>query len=227
MNKKKFNACFIMPAFNEQKNIAYLIKKLKKIGDVIVVDDCSTDKTNIISKRNGALVVKHQNNLGYDHALFSGLKKAKQLSYKFAITIDADKQHNINDAKKILKYLKKGNSIVYGERKNFQRFMELIISVYTNFFKNIKDPLCGLKGYNIQRCLKYGLLNKNNYIGTNVLLNSYESGLKSHKFKINVNQRENKSKFGGVYSGNAKIFRVLFIILLIDFIKLFNSKYNY
>ena len=30
-----------------------------------------------------------------------------------------------------------------------------------------------LKGYNIKRCLKYGLLSKNNNIGTNVLLNSF------------------------------------------------------
>ena len=51
MSKKKFDTCFIMPAFNEQNNIAYLIKKLKKIGDVIVVDDCSSDKTNVISKK--------------------------------------------------------------------------------------------------------------------------------------------------------------------------------
>lgn len=226
MSKKKFDTCFIMPAFNEQNNIAYLIKKLKKIGDVIVVDDCSSDKTNVISKKNGALVIKHQNNLGYDHALFSGFKKAKQLSYKFAITIDADKQHNINDAKKILRYLKKGNEIVYGERRKFQRFMEFIFSVYTSCFKNIKDPLCGLKGYNIKRCLKYGLLSKNNNIGTNVLLNSFGSNLRTYKLRINVNRRINKSRFGGVFNGNVKIFRIFFYILLIDFIKLFNSKYN-
>tara|TARA_B100000989_G_scaffold255083_1_gene203888 strand:+ start:5844 stop:6545 length:702 start_codon:yes stop_codon:yes gene_type:complete len=227
MNKKKFDTCFIMPTFNEQKNIAYLIKRLKKIGDVVIVDDCSTDKTNIISKKNGALVIKHQNNLGYDHALFSGLKKAKKLSYKFAITLDADKQHNINDAKKILKYLKRGNSIVYGERKNFQRLMESIFSFYTSYFKNIKDPLCGLKGYNIKRCLKYGLLDRNNNIGTNVLLNSSKSNLKTHKFKINVNKRKNKSRFGGILVGNAKIFKVFLNMLIIDFINLFNSKYNY
>ena len=38
----------------------------------------------ILFQKNGAIVIKHQNNLGYDHALFSGFKK-KQLSYKFAI----------------------------------------------------------------------------------------------------------------------------------------------
>ena len=46
MNK---NICFIIPAYNEE-NIAKVILKCKKIGEVLVINDGSYDNTENISK---------------------------------------------------------------------------------------------------------------------------------------------------------------------------------
>ena len=50
-----------IPAYNEEKNIAKIIVKLKKTVDqILVCDDGSTDSTSAIAESLGATVIKHQ-----------------------------------------------------------------------------------------------------------------------------------------------------------------------
>ena len=87
-----------MPAYNEEKNIASIIIKLKKITDsIIVCDDGSSDLTGEIAHNLGALVIKHPKNLGYGAAIHSLFLKAKELGLDSLITLDADGQHRIED----------------------------------------------------------------------------------------------------------------------------------
>ena len=60
MLKKNHNICFIIPAFNEEKRISKIILNLRKLGEVIVIDDFSSDKTNLIAKKSGAKVIKQK-----------------------------------------------------------------------------------------------------------------------------------------------------------------------
>jgi glycosyltransferase involved in cell wall biosynthesis len=226
MLKKNHNICFIIPAFNEEKRISKIILNLRKLGEVIVIDDFSSDKTNLIAKKSGAKVIKQKKNYGYDHALYTGFKKANDLSFKYIITFDADGQHSIKDAKKIIKLLNKSYILVYGNRKFRQRFMEKIFSLYANFFFDISDPLCGLKGYNLKMCRKHGLLKKKNYIGTKVLLECKIKKLNILEINISTTRRKDKSRFGRLLKGNLKILKVFIIIVFKDFMNLFLPKKN-
>ena len=59
-----------IPAYNEEKNIASIITKLKNITDsIIVCDDGSSDMTSEISKNLGAVVISHKKNMGYGAAI--------------------------------------------------------------------------------------------------------------------------------------------------------------
>ena len=61
-----------LPAFNEEKNIASIILKLKKKYELVIVcDDGSNDLTASISEEMGAIVVKHKKNLAYGVAIRS------------------------------------------------------------------------------------------------------------------------------------------------------------
>ena len=61
-----------LPAFNEEKNIASLISKIKKLYDtVIVCDDGSSDLTGEIASKMGAIVISHEKNMGYGAAIRS------------------------------------------------------------------------------------------------------------------------------------------------------------
>ena len=70
-----------IPAYNEEKNIASIIVKLKKITNkIIVCNDGSTDLTGEIAKKLGATVINHPKNLGYGSGIRSIFQKAHACS---------------------------------------------------------------------------------------------------------------------------------------------------
>ena len=107
-----------IPAFNEEKNIAGIITRLKKITDTIIVcDDGSTDLTSDISKEVGATVINHKKILGYGAAIKSIFLKSKDLDGDILVTFDADGQHRIEDIENVVKPIIDGNSdLVIGSR---------------------------------------------------------------------------------------------------------------
>jgi len=80
----------IIPAYNEQKTIADVIKKIKRvpeIKEILLVDDGSTDSTVSTARKYGVRVVKHHKNLGKGAAMKTGAHEAK---HNLIIFIDAD-----------------------------------------------------------------------------------------------------------------------------------------
>ena len=79
-----------IPAFNEEKNIAAIVVKLKKKYDhVLVCDDGSSDMTHDIASSLGAIVVKHPTNLGYGAAIKTIFNEARKIDGDILITFDA------------------------------------------------------------------------------------------------------------------------------------------
>ena len=59
--KSKSKITFIIGTFNEEKRVAYPIKSFLPYGDVLVVDNYSTDRTVAIAESLGARVIKYKN----------------------------------------------------------------------------------------------------------------------------------------------------------------------
>jgi glycosyltransferase involved in cell wall biosynthesis len=149
-----------IPAYNEEKNILEIIKKLQKITNkIIVCDDGSSDSTAKIAKEMGALVVQHETNLGYGAAIRSIFLKAREEKSEFLITLDSDGQHRIEDISTVLDPLKTGKAdIVIGSRflnnngKNVPSYRKAGIKILTKLAntsleKNITDSQSGFRGY--------------------------------------------------------------------------------
>jgi len=69
-----------IPALDEEKTIARVILEAEKhVRIVVVCDDGSTDLTGEIAERLGAVVVRHESNLGYGAALQSLFNRAREL----------------------------------------------------------------------------------------------------------------------------------------------------
>ena len=67
-----------IPAYNEEKNIASIILKLREIADkVIVCNDGSTDLTGDIAEKLDVITIHHKENLGYGAAIRSLFMKVK------------------------------------------------------------------------------------------------------------------------------------------------------
>lgn len=67
----------IVPALNEEKTVGEIVRTLKGsglIGEVIVVDDGSTDRTSEVAEAAGARVVRLEKNVGKGGALLAGAR---------------------------------------------------------------------------------------------------------------------------------------------------------
>jgi len=83
-----------IPAYNEESNIADVVKKsLPHVDRVIVCDDGSTDNTAKIAREAGAIVIT-QENQGYGAAIASLFDYARKEGAQIMVTLDGDGQHN-------------------------------------------------------------------------------------------------------------------------------------
>jgi glycosyltransferase involved in cell wall biosynthesis len=139
----------VIPAFNEAKTIATVIRGLKpRVSEVIVVDDHSSDTTGDEARQAGAVVLRNSSNLGYDGSLNAGFNKAAHSGADVIVTFDADGQHDAADVPRLLApILEDRADIVVGQRSHTAAFAEKIFALYTRVRYRIVDPLCGLKAY--------------------------------------------------------------------------------
>jgi glycosyltransferase involved in cell wall biosynthesis len=102
-----------VPALNEERTIAKIvIRALENVDRVLVVDDGSKDDTAIIAKKLGAVVLKHNRNLGKGAALRDCFSWAKRNGADILVTLDADGQHDPSDIPKLVRVLEGGKADV-------------------------------------------------------------------------------------------------------------------
>src|SRR5437763_15954797 len=87
----------IIPALNEEQSIEQVVRGLVTSfpdSEIIVVNDGSTDETEILANQAGALVINHDSRRGYGAALRSGVLASTR---DFVLFCDADGQHRMED----------------------------------------------------------------------------------------------------------------------------------
>ena len=90
--------CVIIPTYNNAGTIHRVVSDVAAVADnVIVVDDGSTDATAETLRQFDVTVVTHSRNRGKGAALKSGFRKARQMGFDYAVTMDADGQHFASD----------------------------------------------------------------------------------------------------------------------------------
>ena len=90
--------CAVIPTFNNGGTVADVVRGVLRLGlPVLVVDDGSTDDT--AQRLEGLEIdrIRHARNQGKGRALKTGLEEARRLGYRFALTLDADGQHDPAD----------------------------------------------------------------------------------------------------------------------------------
>jgi len=160
MKRVKLKIIIGIPAFNEERNIASIITKLRSISDTIVVcNDGSSDLTSQIAERMGAVVINHEKNLGYGGAIRSIFLKAKEFDGDILITFDADGQHRIEDIENVITpIVKEKADLVIGSRfldeseKEVPQYRKVGIKVITKITnasikEQITDSQSGFRAY--------------------------------------------------------------------------------
>ena len=90
---------FVIPVYNHGATVAAVVRSARDLGlPVVVVDDGSTDATGVIlGGMRGIHLIRHPVNRGKGAALVTGMTAAASLA-DWAITLDADGQHDPADA---------------------------------------------------------------------------------------------------------------------------------
>jgi len=95
----------IVPAYNEERNIARVVHELQAFDpglDVVVVSDGSADHTAQNAEEAGARVLRLPFNLGIGGAVQTGFKYAWQQGYDLAVRCDGDGQHVPSELPKVI-----------------------------------------------------------------------------------------------------------------------------
>ncbi len=95
----------IVPAYNEEQNVARVIDELRAFDpglDVVVVSDGSHDRTAEVAAEHGAHVVQLPFNLGIGGAVQTGFQYAHENGYELVVRCDGDGQHIPAELPKVL-----------------------------------------------------------------------------------------------------------------------------
>ena len=131
--------CVIIPTYNNVGTIVDVVTRAKfQCDDVIVVSDGANDGTlELLYNIEDIVIVNLENNQGKGSALKAGFKKALELGFAYAITIDADGQHYPEDIPCLLEEnIKNPGTILVGERKNLEKMERSAGSKFANKFSD-------------------------------------------------------------------------------------------
>ena len=211
-----------IPAYNEEKNIAGIITKLKNVSnDIIVCNDGSTDLTANIAEDMGAIVVNHEKNLGYGGAIRSIFLKAKDLEGDVLVTFDADGQHRIEDIDGVISpILDNQSDIVIGSRflddseKEVPQYRKMGIKVITKITnatikKELTDSQSGFRAYSKQVLNEITPSETGMGVSTEILIKASSKAFKISEVPIKILYGENTSTHNPITHGSSVIFSTI------------------
>lgn len=158
----------IIPAFNEEKNIVNVIKRLTSMLsdiDYVIVNDGSVDATSEICKKNNFNIIDLPVNLGLAGAFQTGMKYAYQNGYKYAVQFDGDNQHRPEYIPDMRKKCESCDIVIVSrfveKKKPFtlrmlgSRLISWSIRLSTGV--KINDPTSGMRMYNEKLIAEFAL----------------------------------------------------------------------
>ncbi|MCZ7568495.1 MAG: glycosyltransferase family 2 protein [Ardenticatenaceae bacterium] len=150
----------IIPAYNEAANLPRVIPEIRHAVpdvDIVVVNDCSRDRTAQVAQALGAAVVSLPNNLGYGGAVQTGFRYAVEKGYAYGVMMDGDGQMDPHSVPALLDVVRSGRAdLALGSRflgrmeyKNSrirefgQLFFRWVVRILIK--QPITDPTCGFQ----------------------------------------------------------------------------------
>ena len=230
------NVTIGIPAFNEEKNIAGIISKLKKYADTIIVcDDGSTDLTGKISEELGTIVITHEKNKGYGASINSLFLKAKELETNVFVTFDADGQHRVEDIPIVTEPIINNKAqIVIGSRfletkseemPNYRKVGIKLITKVTNLSikEKLTDSQSGFRAYSKKALDEIIPSDEGMGVSTEILIKASNLDLKIAEVPIKVSYEGETSTKDPISHGSSVIFSTIKFTSIHNPLKFFQS----
>lgn len=86
----------VLPAYNAEKTLQKTVADIPRdwVDEIVLVDDCSKDKTVEVAERLGLVVIKHSNNLGYGGNQKTCYSEALKRGADIVIMVHPDHQYD-------------------------------------------------------------------------------------------------------------------------------------
>jgi glycosyltransferase involved in cell wall biosynthesis len=186
-----------IPAYNEERVIADVIKRtLTHVDKIVVCDDGSTDNTARKAKEAGAYVIRHEKNLGKGASMKSLFEYAKELSADIIITIDGDGQFMPEEIPKlILPVLENKSDIVIGyrfgndtEMPSYRKIGNKVLDKMANIASDLpfRDTQSGFRAYSKKAIELIDFKTDGFGADAEILVDASHKGLKIIEEKVTV-----------------------------------------
>jgi glycosyltransferase involved in cell wall biosynthesis len=205
-----------LPVFNEQAHVLDVLRQVRKFaGDVLVVDDGSSDRTPLLlAETEGIAVLTHPVNRGYGAALTSAFEYAIAHGYDGLITIDCDGQHQPRlipemaaalfpetgknvDIVSGSRYLQifDGDSLPPADRRRIN--VEVTEQLNERLGLNLTDAFCGFKAYRISALKQLDITDPGYAMPLQLWVQAAAKGLKIVEFPVPLIYLDEERSFGG------------------------------
>ena len=155
----------LLPVYNEAETVGAVLDAVRGYyaGEVIVVDDGSTDRTEkLLAERSDITLLSHASNQGYGRALAEGFALARSRGIPRLVTMDCDGQHEPAHIPEFLTALDEGGDIISGsrylpdshvvgsapsDRREVNERVTAEVNRVTGW--SLTDAFCGFKAYRV------------------------------------------------------------------------------
>ena len=199
MEKKKI--AVLIPCYNESKTIEKVVKDYKKVlpdADIYVYDNNSSDDTDKIAKKAGA-IVKYEYKQGKGNVIRSMFRDIEADCY---LMIDGDDTYPAEHAREMCDLVLDGKAdMVIGDRLSSTYFTEnkrpfhnfgnkLVRFLINKIFKNkVKDIMTGYRAFSYQFVKTFPVLSKGFEIETEMTIHAVDKNFKLIEIPVQYRDR--------------------------------------
>ena len=178
-----------IPAYNVEKSIVDVVKRsLNFVDKVIVCDDGSSDSTSKNAESVGAVLIKHEKNLGKGAALKSLFKYAREYQADIIVTIDGDGQFLPEEIEKLVKPIQTYQfDVVIGNRfldkhemPSYRKAGNKILDKFTKLAADLpfEDTQSGFRAYSKNAIEKITFSSNGFGVDSEIIIDAVNKGLK-------------------------------------------------
>lgn len=200
-NFKNKKIAVLIPCYNESKTIEKVVKDYKKVlpeADIYVYDNNSSDGTDKIAEKAGA-IVKYEYKQGKGNVIRSMFKDIEADCY---LMIDGDDTYPAENAREMCGYVLDGKAdMVIGDRLSSTYFQEnkrpfhnfgnvLVRGLINSLFKSkVRDIMTGYRAFSYEFVKTFPVLSKGFEIETEMTIHSLDKNLLLKEIPVDYRDR--------------------------------------
>jgi glycosyltransferase involved in cell wall biosynthesis len=206
----------VIPCLNEAENIEACVSLAREVmeehgidGEVVVVDNASTDGSGALAAGAGARVVLEQRR-GYGSAYLAGFAAARG---RYIVMADADLTYDFREIPHFVSELEAGGELVMGDRMDniqpgampwLHRYVgnPILTGILNLFFRTgVKDAHCGMRAVRREVLPRLDLRTTGMEFASEMVIRAAKEKLEIREFPIEYHPRSGESKLSSFRDG--------------------------